>query len=213
MLRVLLGDHQLSLVEALAEAIAAESDLEVVGTAARADDVLRVVGSRPVDVAVLGSDTGPADLASLGAALREVRPGLALIALADHEDIVALVRAVRAGFRGWVHKEAGVQELVDVVRAVPRGETRIPPVELTRVLDHLLEAGAAATRSGPLDELTSRELEVLRALSGGVTRQEVADELDISVNTVRTHMRRILAKLGVHTSLEAVVIARRAGFR
>jgi DNA-binding NarL/FixJ family response regulator len=116
------------------------------------------------------------------------------------------------GFRGWVPKDVGIGSLLDVIHGVVRGHTCIPPLLLTSLLHNLLteeEETRAAER--PLSSLTVREREVLRAMSSGANRMQIAELLAISPNTVRTHAQSILTKLEVHTSLAAVMIARRAG--
>ena len=95
------------------------------------------------------------------------------------------------------------------MRAVRRGETCIPPVLLTGLLGHLLREQAEERSTGlVLAPLTSRERQVLRAMTRGADRQEISAELGISLNTVRTHSQNILTKLGVHSSLAAVRLAR-----
>jgi DNA-binding NarL/FixJ family response regulator len=210
--RIVLGDTQRAFIEALALRLDDEPDVCVVAAVTRPEDVERVVRSQRLDVAVLSADTGAADFVALGSALLSAQPPPFLVAVSGSDDTAALARAVRMGFRGWVPKEAGVPTLLDVVHAVRRGETWIPPLMLTGLLDRLLleeEEQRAAT--APLASLTVREVDVLRAMTNGASRQETAVQLAMSVNTVRTHTQSILRKLGVHSSLAAVAVARRAG--
>ena len=208
----MLGDVQRAFLEALALRLDDEPDVYVVAAVTRPEEVERAVRSQPVDVAVLTADVSAADFVALGGALQSAQPRPALVAVSGSDDMTALSRAVRLGFRGWVPKDAGVPTLLDVVHAVRRGETSIPPLLLTGLLDRLLleeEEQRAAT--APLASLTPREVDVLRAMTTGASRQEIGVELGMSVNTVRTHTQSILRKLGVHSSLAAVAIARHAG--
>lgn len=210
--RVLLADGHRSFVEALALRLDAEPDLEVVGVAVQPDEAFRLVAARAVDVAVLAADGSDHGFIPMGPRLQELRPGLQLVGIASSNDTALLVRAVRAGFRGWVPKELGIGALLDALAAVCRGETSIPPALLSRLLTCLLqEQSEERAAQAPIAGLTARERQVLQAMSGGATRLEIASQLSISSNTVRTHMQSILAKLGVHSSLAAVMIARRAG--
>jgi DNA-binding NarL/FixJ family response regulator len=209
--RVLLADGQRSFVEALGMRLDAEDDLQVVATVVRAEDALGIVDTRPVDVAVLAVSGDGNGFISVGRPLLTTRPGIKLVGMADADDTALLVRAVRQGFRGWVHKDVMPDELVSVVHAVCRGETCIPPLLLTRLLTHLVQDERPRAAQAPLASLTPRELEVLKVMSSGATRKEVAEQLAISSNTVRTHMQSVLNKLNVHTSLAAVTLARRAG--
>jgi DNA-binding NarL/FixJ family response regulator len=211
-LRLLLADLQRSFVEALALRLDAEPGLQVVATVTRPEDALRVVGTRPVDVALLAVDESVDRFLDSAGALLTGRPELRLVALAGTDDVSVLARAVRLGFRGWVPKGLDVAALVVVLEGIRRGETYIPPTQLTRLLPHLLhEQEERRAAQMPFASLTPRELEVLRAMCRGATRQEIAEDLEVSHNTVRTHMQRILAKLGVHTSLAAITMARGVG--
>jgi DNA-binding NarL/FixJ family response regulator len=209
--RLVLADPHRSFVEALALRLDVEADLEVVGTVGNRDELVRIVCSQPVDVAVLTLGAG-VDFLSAVSGLPESRPGMHLLAVGEREDVVLVERALRSGCRGWVPKELGVEALLDGVRAVRRGEIWIPPDLLSRLLPHLLDRpGRDHDQEQVLAALTSRELDVLRAMARGASPLEIAAELAISANTVRSHVQNILTKLGVHTSLAAVALARRSG--
>lgn len=210
--RVLLGDGHRFFVEALAMRLDVEPGLQVVGTVVRPEEAVRALQAREADVAVLAVDGDAAGFLAVAPALQAARPDLALVGVSGEDDLALLTRAVRVGFRGWVAKDVGIGALLQVLEGVSHGETRIPPRLLTGVLGQLL-ADDSEQRAAelPFASLTVREHEVLRAMCGGASRQEIAGLLAISPNTVRTHMQSILNKLGVHTSLAAVSLARRAG--
>jgi DNA-binding NarL/FixJ family response regulator len=212
MTRLLLADGHRSFVEALGMLLDSEPSLEVVAIVAEAEAALRVVRSEPVDVAVLTVDGGGNGCLAAGRELLAVRPQLKLVAVAADDDVTLLARAVREGFRGWVTKARGVASLLEVLDAVVRGETSIPPLLLTGLLAHLLQEHEQTYEAGSrLAALTGREREVLKAIASGDSRQVIADELAISTNTLRTHLQSILTKLEVHTTLAAVALARRGG--
>lgn len=211
MIRLLLADDHRSFVEALASLLAVRPELDVVAAVSSPGDALRVVRSASVDVAALTVDGVGNDYLSTARYLLDAQPDLRLVALAHGDDVAALARAMRAGFRAWVSKAEGVEVLLDALSAVVRGETHVPPVLLTHLLTYLFreEDEVRAAEAG-LAGLTARERQVLDAMAEGWTSAEIAEELAVSANTVRTHTQNILAKLGVHTSLAAVVLARRA---
>jgi DNA-binding NarL/FixJ family response regulator len=211
-IRVVLGDEHRSFVEALAIRLEAESGLFVMAAVSEPEEALRAVRGRPVDVAVLSVDGGPDGFLGVSRRLLQVCPELKLVAVTSTDQTSTLARAVQEGFRAWVPKDVGICVLLDVLHAVCRGETWIPPRQLTRLLQHLLrQETVKRAAEAPLAALTAREHQVLRAMSSGATRDEIARRLSISSNTVRTHTQSILNKLGVHTSLAAVTVARRAG--
>jgi DNA-binding NarL/FixJ family response regulator len=212
-IRLLIADAQRAFAEALAMRFDAEPGLEVVATVADAEEALSAAGKAPVDLAVVDADDDT--FRALGDRLRTIQPGIALVGLTGGgDDPAALARAVHEGMRGWVRKSADMSELLDVVCRVHRGETCIPSLLLTGLLDRLL-AEQADERAADLllGSLTARERQVLEAMSRGAGRTEIAAELAISVHTVRTHTQNILTKLDVHSSLAAVRLARGARLR
>jgi DNA-binding NarL/FixJ family response regulator len=211
-IRVVLGDGHRSFVEALAMRIDVECGFEVVSTVWEPEDAVRAVRAQPVDVAVLAVDGHDGAFLELGDRLLSARPELKLVAVTGGDDPAALAFAIRSGFRAWVPKDVGICVLLDVLQAVCRGETWIPPGLLTRLLEQMKhERDEQQAAELPLASLTAREHEVLQAMARGARRQEIAEQLSISSNTVRTHTQSILNKLGVHSSLAAVTLARRAG--
>src|SRR5919197_1179839 len=138
----------------------------------------------------------------------------ATAAAASHPLDVAVVDAVRAGASAWVIKDASFDELAGAIRGALRGESWIPPRLLTGVLSQMQGTQKEADEfEQRLARLTDREHEVLRCMVAGLGRASIARQLFLSKNTIRTHMQNILAKLEVHSSLEAVALALRAGIR
>ncbi|KJK55836.1 LuxR C-terminal-related transcriptional regulator [Saccharothrix sp. ST-888] len=163
-----------------------------------------------------GGGHGPATLAGDGLALLaracRTHPALRAIVLATEDDPSRAVRALQSGACGWVAKDSSLPRLMAVIRGVLRDETHLPPALLTGVVRELTSARRDRTESERLVEtLTPREEEVLRCMVAGLGRQAVAERLYLSPHTVRTHMQNVLGKLGVHSTLAAVAVARRAG--
>ncbi|MEU8624918.1 response regulator transcription factor [Streptomyces sp. NPDC048669] len=239
-IRVLVVDDHRIFAESLAAALAAEPDVDVAaagsGPAAlrcleraaaegRGYDVMLVdaelgvltpAGGRravgPVPVSVPGAGNGPADGISLVAGVRAARPSVRTVVLAEKDDPRRAALALQAGACGWVAKDCSLQRLLAVVRGVLRDETHLPAALLTGVLRELLADRKHRSESERLVEsLTPREREVLRCMVAGLGRKAVAERLFLSPHTVRTHMQNVLGKLGVHSTLAAVALARRAG--
>ncbi|MEU3458657.1 response regulator transcription factor [Streptomyces sp. NPDC006733] len=144
--------------------------------------------------------------------VRTEYPSTRTVVLAERDDARRAARALQAGASGWVAKDCSLSRLLAVMRGVLRDETHLPPALLTGVLRELTAARRHRTESERLVEsLTPREQEVLRCMVAGLGRKAVAERLFLSPHTVRTHMQNVLGKLGVHSTLAAVALARRAG--
>ncbi|MCX5586388.1 LuxR C-terminal-related transcriptional regulator [Streptomyces erythrochromogenes] len=236
-IRVLVVDDHRIFAESLAAALAAEPDVDV-SAAGSGPAALRcleraVAEGRRFDVLLVDADLGtvagavPAqrepgagpppsgpDGIALVAGVRVAHPGVRTVVLAERDDPRRAALALQAGASGWVAKDCSLSRLLAVVRGVLREETHLPPALLTGVLRELTAARKHRTDSERLVEsLTPREHEVLRCMVAGLGRKDVAARLFLSPHTVRTHMQNVLGKLGVHSTLAAVALARRAGVR
>ncbi|MFD9412479.1 LuxR C-terminal-related transcriptional regulator [Streptomyces sp. NPDC059989] len=236
-IRVLVVDDHRIFAESLAAALAAEPDVDV-SAAGSGPAALRcleraVAEGRRFDVMLVDTDlgalagavpaqresgSGPPPPASDGIALvagvRVSHPGVRTVVLAERDDPRRAALALQAGASGWVAKDCSLSRLLAVIRGVLREETHLPPALLTGVLRELTAARKHRTDSERLVEsLTPREHEVLRCMVAGLGRKDVAARLFLSPHTVRTHMQNVLGKLGVHSTLAAVALARRAGVR
>ncbi|MFJ9845386.1 LuxR C-terminal-related transcriptional regulator [Kitasatospora sp. NPDC101155] len=177
-------------------------------------DQLRADQLRPEQLRAdqLRAASPPPDGITLLGRLRRAHPGLRAVVLATADDPHRAARALHAGATGWVAKESSLARLLAVVRGVLRDETHLPPALLTGVIRELTTARRDRTESERLvDTLTPREKQILRCMVAGLGRQAVAERLYLSPHTVRTHMQNVLGKLGVHSTLAAVAVARRAG--
>ncbi|MGZ4619239.1 MAG: response regulator transcription factor [Frankiaceae bacterium] len=206
---VLVVDDHPVMAESLAAGLAGEGDLCLVGIAASGAEALAIASSRRVDVAVIDTDLGDEDGIHVGRCVRDVSPATHVVHLSGLEDdIERVTEALRGGVRGWVAKNGSMHELLAAVRGSRQQETRIPAKLLTHVFGRL-----APSQPGPLDPLTLRQREVLQGLVDGLSRAAIAERLFLSRNTVRTHIQNLLHRLGVHSTLEAVAVARTAGMR
>ncbi|HEX7298303.1 MAG TPA: response regulator transcription factor [Solirubrobacteraceae bacterium] len=184
-----------------------EDGFQVVSEAGDADAALRTVLGHKPRVLVLDLNM-PGELSSLDAIPRvqEVSPATQVVILTMQEDPEFARRALRAGAAGYVLKEAADDELVDAVRRVAEGGTYLNP-RVGAIL-----AAAPPEPSGPPDDLTEREVEVLRLIALGHTNAEIAQELYLSVRTVESHRAHIQQKLGRSTRAELVRYALDHGF-
>jgi len=212
-INVLVADQERAFADALAARLEAESDIEVVGAVRVTTPGPSLLGRDSADVLVLDGDL-PSGAANR---LCEEMSGRAIatrvVMISSSSGPARIVQAIRAGAAAWVGKDESVEHLLRVIRGVARGETWLPPAEAGNVLRLLLQRGRHSEAERLLAVLTSRERMVLSCFAAaGGRRDVVAEQLYVSVNTVRTHMQNIMAKLGVHSALEAVALTRdRAG--
>jgi DNA-binding NarL/FixJ family response regulator len=163
-----------------------------------------------IDVLLLDGDL-PDDAAfGLCEKMSHSRGAPHVIVLSHSTDPRRIVRAIRAGAIGWVGKGESLDRLIYVIRGVARNETWLPPGQTGQVLRLLLHGPDREPDDGAelLAALTDREREVLICLAEGIRRCDVAQHLHMSPNTVRTHLQNLMAKLGVHSAIEAVALTR-----
>lgn len=211
---VLLADDHQVFAEAVGQLLGAEPDLAVIGHAASASETESFLKSNQVDVLVVDVELDQESGIELLAKVHADSPDVAIVVLSCHDEADVVAEALRCGALAYVTKDASFEELLSGVRAAIRRESWMPARLLGPVLSMLLHP------SDPRNEaearvalLSTREWEVLQFLVNGMTQAAIGAELFLSPNTVRTHIRNLLAKLEVRSSLEAVGLALRAGIR
>lgn len=211
MIRVFLADDERLIRQGfrrLLELAGADGDaITVVGEAADGDEALARVPGAPIDVLLLDvrmpRRSGLEVLAQLG----DQRPPTLILTTFDDAEL--LLRAVRAGARGFLAKDVSLDELVHAIRALARGDTWFQPA-LTASLRRAV--AARSPDAGEVHErLTERERDVLRLMAGGYTNREIADVLATAEGTVKNQVSSILAKLGVRDRTRAVLKAIETG--
>ena len=198
---LIVEDHQV-VAEGLAALINDQVDMSVVGTAGSvAESVARAAELKPDLVLVdfrLTDGTG-AD-AAMG--IKLIRPDTKLIFLTREDSDAARFAALEAGASAFIHKSRAAQEVVEAIRTVAQGGSLFTPRTIAQLLNTRREVEAQ------IERLTTREKEVLRMMAEGTSSRDIAKKLGISYTTVRTHIRSLGSKLGVHSKLEAIVKAR-----
>jgi DNA-binding NarL/FixJ family response regulator len=206
---VLLVDEERIFADAVAAQLEAQKDIEIVAAVdpGTHGEFLRV--GRHADVVLLDADL--ADDAAIALCQDLTQLGSRVIMLSNTSGPERIVASLRAGATGWVRKDESFDHLLDVVRGTVRGETWLPPAETGSVLRLLMQAQRQREEDDTLlAALTPRERQVLACLADGDGRRDVAERLYLSANTVRTHLQNLMGKLGVHSTLEAVALIRRA---
>jgi PAS domain S-box-containing protein len=211
--RILLVDDHAAVREALAAAFEREANFEVVGQAASLAEARQMIeASQQVDVAVVDLGLSDGYGGDVIGELRVSNPQAQALVLSASFDRAEVARAVESGAAGVLHKAVHLVEVVDAVRRLRASETLMPleeVVELLRFAGSKREEEYEARQA--LAQLTPREKEVLQTLAEGLDTREIAERLNMSVRTERNHMASVMAKLGVHSQLQALVFALRHG--
>jgi PAS domain S-box-containing protein len=208
--RILLVDDHASFRQGVAAALEGEPDFSIAGQAGSLAEASGMLRETDVGIFDLGLPDGYGG--DLIRALRTANPRAQALVLSSSQDRAEIAQAVESGAAGVLHKSAGMDEIIDAVRRLKAGETLLPledVVELLRFAGARKEEEYEAQQS--IARLTDREREVLEALAEGLDAQQIAGRLHISAKTERNHVASILAKLGVHSRLQALVFADRHG--
>lgn len=205
---LLVEDHQV-VAEGLQALLEEYPDLHVVGWAPSVAAARDAVEAGPVDVALVDFRLPDGSGADAAAAIRAVRPGAAVVFLSVDDSDEAMMAAVGEGAAGYLLKSAPSQDVVTAIRRAAAGETLIPADRLIALLNRRralvrLQEEQARVRA----TLTPRELEILELMAEGLDNRAIAERLVIEYSTVRSHVHRVLQKLGARSQLEAVVRAR-----
>lgn len=206
----LLDDHEV-VRRGVQDLLDAEPDIEVVGDAGTANHALaRGPALRP-DVAVLDVRLPDGDGVSVCRELRSRMPGLACLMLTSFDDDDALLDAIMAGAAGYVLKEIKGADLVAAVRTVASGRSMLDPATTARLMHTLRgEDSGEETEADALSSLSPREREILGLIGEGLTNRQIGKRLYLSEKTIKNHISRLLAKLGVERRIQAAVLASRA---
>jgi DNA-binding NarL/FixJ family response regulator len=213
-IRVLICEDQQLIRAGYVAVLGAQPDMEVVGQAANGHEALAEIGRLRPDIVVM--DIQMPLLDGIEVTRRVAGPGAAtpakvLIVTTFNVDQY-VYDALRAGAGGFLLKDAPLDELAAGVRTVARGESLLSPaVTRTLIGRYADRIQPVAPVGGPLDRLAPRELEVLKLIAGGLSNAEIAAELVLGVETVKTYVSRILTKLDLRDRVQAVVYAYRRG--
>lgn len=194
-------DHQV-VAEGLSALINDQVDMTVVGTAGSVADSILRAGELMPDVVLMDFRLGDGTGADAAMAIRQVRPETKLIFLTREDGDAVRFAALEAGASAFIHKSRAAQDVVDAIRVVAGGGSLFTPRIIASLLNTRRETDSQ------LERLTPREKEVLRLMAEGTSSREIAGKLGISYTTVRTHIRSLGSKLGVHSKLEAIIKAR-----
>jgi DNA-binding NarL/FixJ family response regulator len=210
-IHVALVDQYPLFSEALGVAISREDDLDFVGSAANPDGAIDLITDRVVDVCVVDADfrdPQKADLDGIDVVrqIKEARPELRVLILAERMEVDTMARAASEGACGFLPKTSTLEEICRAIRTAKDGGMFVEQSLVAPLIERLRRGRSIAGGSARAD-ITPREHEVLTLLGEGLDVTAISQRMEISINTARGHVRSLLIKLGAHSQLEAVVEA------
>jgi two-component system NarL family response regulator len=206
-IRVLICDDHALFRRGLVMVLESEPGIEVVAEAEDGEEAVRQAGDAAPDVILM--DVRMPKMSGIEAtrAISDVVPTAKILMLTVSDEEEDLYEAVKAGATGYLLKEISIEEVANAIRAVMTGQSLISPSMASKLLSEFNNLAKAAQQKVLAPKLTDRELQVLKLVAQGMSNREVAEQLFISENTVKNHVRNILEKLHLHSRMEAVVYA------
>jgi len=204
-IRVMIVEDHRIVAEGLVALLSGLPDMTVVGSAGSVAESAPLAQSQAPDVALLDFRLPDGTGAEAGVRIRELRPDTKLIFLSRDDSDAARIAAVEVGASAFLHKSRAATEVVDAIRLVAKGANLITPRTVATLVTK------RRTRTTQLQSLTAREKDVLRLLATGAGSRDISQALGISYTTMRTHLRSLGRKLGVHSRIEAIAKSRELG--
>lgn len=213
-MRLLLVDDHALFREGLVSLINPQTDLKVVAQASSATEAIRMAKEHKPDLILMDISLPDGTGIDAARAILTDEPDAKIMFLTVYEDDEQLFAAMRAGAVGYAFKSMRATELLRSIRGIARGEAAISRPIARRILQEFSRAAVAQPAASPAEpaaDLTSRELEIVRELAQGASNREIANKLVISENTVKNHVRNVLAKLHLNSRHEVADYARTRG--
>ena len=201
--RILLAEDHATVREGIKLLVNNQPDMEVVAEAGDGATALEIAGDLHPDMVVM--DISMPEMNGLLATkrLRRMCPNVKILTLTRHTDDGYLQQLIKAGVNGYVLKQSAPSELINAIRAVNDGKSYIDPALATKVMGGFV-GRSASLRGESGNEVTDREMEVLRLIAWGYSNKEIASQLDISVKTVEAHKTNTMRKLGMASRIDIV---------
>ncbi len=211
-IKILIADDHALVREGTRQILEQEPDLIVVAEAGDGEEAVRLAGTFKPDVAIIDIAMPKLDGIEATKQIKALYPTIAVLILSAYDDDQFVFSLLEAGAAGYLLKSVRGHELMDAVRAVYAGESVLHPSIARKVLNRFASVSRGLREQKPLEILTEREMEVLRLATRGLSNQDIASELSLSLRTVQAHLGHIFNKLQVSSRTEAVVRALKEGW-
>jgi DNA-binding NarL/FixJ family response regulator len=211
-IRILIVDDQSLFREGLRTLLTVQQEFEVVGEAGNGEEALKLVPELRPDIVLMDLRMPVMDGVAATQKLHEERPDIKVIVLTTFDDDENVFEGLRAGAVGYLLKDVPSSKLFEAVHATARGEYFLLPSITAKIVSELKRVSLPNPVSQEIIEpLSSRELEILRVVSEGLSNKEIAERLVIAEGTVKNHLSSILAKLSARDRMQAVIYAKKIG--
>lgn len=211
-IKILIADDHAVVREGTRQILEREPDLNVVAEAADGEEAVKLAGQFKPDVAIIDISMPRVDGIEATKQIKKLYPSVAVLILTAYSDDQFIFSLLEAGAAGYLLKSIRGRELIDAVRAVHAGESVLHPTIARKVLNRFAPAAGKVQKEKTTETLSEREMEVLKLASRGLSNQDIATELCLSLRTVQAHLGHIFNKLQVSSRTEAVVRALKEGW-
>lgn len=211
-IRILIADDHPLLREAMRHAFEQHEDMEVVGEAGDGEEAVALSSKMKPDIVIMDIVMPKLNGIEATKQIREITPATAVLILTAYDDDRYVIGLLEAGAAGYLLKSARGKALVDAVRTVNAGESVLHPAIIAKVLKYGMRTQDVSVDKGKEEQLSEREMEVLKLASKGMSNKDIAKELFLTVRTVKAHLSNIFNKLDVASRTEAIVKGVREGW-
>ena len=211
-IRILIADDHAVVREGTRQIFEKEPDLEVVAEAADGEEAIKLTGSSKPDVAIIDIAMPRVDGVEATRQIKKLYPDIAVLVLTAYDDDQFVFGLLEAGAAGYLLKSVRGRELVDAVRRIYAGESVLHPTIARKVLNRFVPSPDKLAGQKPSEVLSDREMDVLKLAAKGLSNQDIANDLCLSLRTVQAHLGHIFNKLRVSSRTEAVVRALKEGW-
>ena len=211
-IRILIADDHAVVREGTRRILEQEPDMEVVGEAGDGEEAVNLATSLKPDVAIMDISMPKMDGIEATRLIKAACPSISVLALSAYDDDQFVFSLLEAGAAGYLLKSVRGRELLDAIRAVYSGESVLHPSIARKVLNRFVSASGKPEGKEPSGMLSDREMEVLKLAAKGLSNQDIAEKLCLSIRTVQGHLGHIFNKLQVGSRTEAVVRALKEGW-
>ena len=211
-IKLLIADDHAVVREGTRQILEREADIDVVAEAADGEEAVRMADKSSPDVIIMDIAMPKMDGIEATKQIKSLHPNIAILILTAYDDDQFVFNLIEAGAAGYLLKSVRGHELVEAVRAVNAGESVLHPAIARKVLNRFAPAAGKEPKQRVLEVLSDREVEVLQLAARGLSNQDSANELCLSLRTVQAHLGHIFNKLQVSSRTEAVVRALKEGW-